>query len=376
MWQKGCLILEKSVRKKNRDSNIELLRIVAMCLIIFHHMALNTGIIDGYTISKTMIFGIIGGIGGKIGVVIFVLITGYFSIHKKFSAKKVFILWLQIFCYSVGFMLVFRITGIEKCSKVDTIKTFFPLAYNQYWFITVYLYLLFLTPFINKFLIGLSKENYNKLLIVLTIIFVVIPTIFYSNGLIGSTQTPIGLLLFVYIYMIGGYIKIYGLKYFENKKLRNIILICLGYILIIAIVLIGKKIEQKNIFWSNLFGYYREMNSLFILIPSIALFYLFKEWKLKYNRVINYFASISFAVYLFHESNFMRYRLWHNVFGIDFIQKLPIGPVSTLIIAIISFYCITALIEVIRKNVIEKNILKIKALNNLFNKIDNFMFLR
>lgn len=80
--------MEKAIKKKNRDSNIELLRIIAMCLIIFHHMALNTGIVDGYTINGNMIFGIIGGIGGKIGVVIFLLITGYFSINKNFSFKK------------------------------------------------------------------------------------------------------------------------------------------------------------------------------------------------------------------------------------------------------------------------------------------------
>ena len=362
--------------KKSRDSNIELLRIVAMCLIIFHHLALNTGIIDGYTLSKTMIFGIMGGIGGKIGVVIFVLITGYFSINKNFSFKKVFILWFQIFCYSVGFMLIFRLTGIEKLGTVDTVKTFFPLAYNQYWFITVYLYLLLLTPFINKFLNSLSKENYQKLLLILTIIFVIIPTVFYTNLLIGSTLTPIGILLFIYVYILGGYIRLYGIKFFENKKLRNIILICLGYIVVLAIVLIGKKLELHNRFWGNLFAYYREMNSVFILVPSIALFYIFKEWKLKSNRVINYFASISFAVYLFHESNFMRYRLWHNIFGIDFIQKIPGGPLSTLIIAIISFYLITAVIEFLRKNIIEKNVLKIKPLNRLFNKVDNFMILK
>lgn len=367
--------MEKAIKKKTRASNIELLRIIAMCLIIFHHMALNTGIVDGYTLNGNMIFGIIGGIGGKIGVVIYVLITGYFSINKDFSFKKVFILWLQIFCYSVGFMIVFRITGIEKLNKVDTIKTFFPLAYNQYWFITVYLYLILLTPFINKFLNSLTKGNYNKLLLILTIIFVLIPTIFYSNGLIGSAQTPIGILLFIYVYILGAYIRLYGIKFFENKKLRNMLLICLGYIIVLVIVLVGKKLEQKNIFWSNLFAYYREMNSIFILIPSIALFYVFKEWKLKYNRLINYFASISFAVYLVHESNFMRYRLWHNVFGTEFINNIPGGVFSTLIIAIISFYIVTAIIELLRKNIIEKNVLKIKPLNRLFNKIDNFMIL-
>ena len=59
----------KEMIKKERKSNIELLRIISMCLIIYHHFSLNLGIIEGYDISKTMIFGILGGIGGKIGVV-------------------------------------------------------------------------------------------------------------------------------------------------------------------------------------------------------------------------------------------------------------------------------------------------------------------
>lgn len=80
--------MEKAIKKKTRDSNIELLRIIAMCLIIFHHMALNTGIVDGYSINGNMIFGIIGGIGGKIGVVIFILITGYFSFTKSLVLRK------------------------------------------------------------------------------------------------------------------------------------------------------------------------------------------------------------------------------------------------------------------------------------------------
>ena len=361
---------------KKRNFNIELLRIIAMCLIVFHHMALNIGIVEGNNIDINMIFGIIGGIGGKIGVVVYILITGYFYINKDFSMKKVFTLWFQIFCYSVGFMLIFRILGIEKLSKVDTIKTFFPLAYNQYWFITAYLYLILLVPFINKFLNGFSKENYNKLLVLLSVIFVIIPTLFYTNKLIGSTNTPIGILLFIYVYIIGAYIRLYGISFFKNRKLRNIAIIILGYIALAVIVLIGKKLEQKNIFWSNLFSYYREMNSIFILIPSISLFYIFKEWKLKHNVIINYLASISFPVYLLHENNFIRYRLWHNVFNMEFINNIPGGVFTTLVCTIISFYFITAIIEVLRKNIIEKNVLKIKSLNKLFKKVDNYMILQ
>ena len=236
----------KEMIKKERKSNIELLRIISMCLIIYHHFSLNLGIIEGYDISKTMIFGILGGIGGKIGVVCYVLTTGYFSVEKDFNVKRVFKLWLQIFCYSVGFMLFFRITGIEKLNNVDTIKTFFPFAYNQYWFMTAYLYLMVLTPFINKLLNVLKQQDYKKMIVVLTIFLVIIPTIFYTSGMIGSTLTPIGVILFVYLYIIGGYIKLYGLKFFENKKAKNMFLIVLGYVIITCLVLIGKKLGLSD----------------------------------------------------------------------------------------------------------------------------------
>ena len=134
-----------------------------------------------------------------------------------------------------------------------------------------------------------------------------------------------------------------------------------------------KKLEQYNVFWNKIFEYYRELNSIFILIPSISLFYIFKEIDIGCNKIINYFASISLGVYLFHESNFMRYRLWHEILTIEKIQKLPGGVITGLVISIVSFYAITAFIEFFRINLIEKNILKSKTINRLFNKINNYM---
>ena len=72
------------IRKSNRDSNIELLRIIAMCMIVFYHLSINTGVLDGNNINISMILGIIGGIGGKIGVVTYVLITRIFYMCQTF----------------------------------------------------------------------------------------------------------------------------------------------------------------------------------------------------------------------------------------------------------------------------------------------------
>ena len=69
--------------KKIRDSNIELLRIIAMFIIIIHHYTVHNGI-DNFSLP-------IGGNRfileitrlGNIGVILFVFITGYFQIENK-----------------------------------------------------------------------------------------------------------------------------------------------------------------------------------------------------------------------------------------------------------------------------------------------------
>ena len=58
-----------NTKKSKRDSNIELLRIISIGLIVFYHLSINTGILDGNNITIGMILGILGEIGGIIGVI-------------------------------------------------------------------------------------------------------------------------------------------------------------------------------------------------------------------------------------------------------------------------------------------------------------------
>ena len=68
-------------RITKRQSNIELLRIVAMLLIIAHHFSLHGGFVfstASITVNRLWIQFI--QIGGEIGINVFVLISGYFLI--------------------------------------------------------------------------------------------------------------------------------------------------------------------------------------------------------------------------------------------------------------------------------------------------------
>lgn len=75
------------MKKSIRMSNIEILRIISIIMIIMHHYVLNTEAI--YT-EKSLNYYIshFFFIGGKLGVNVFVLISGYFLVNKKKSLKK------------------------------------------------------------------------------------------------------------------------------------------------------------------------------------------------------------------------------------------------------------------------------------------------
>ena len=105
---KGGIALPETVNEKRlRQSNIELLRIVSMIMIVAHHFSVHGNFkfpIDTLTVNRLWTQFI--QMGGKIGVDIFVLISGYFLVSSvTIKKEKVIKLWLQIFTYSVVLFL-------------------------------------------------------------------------------------------------------------------------------------------------------------------------------------------------------------------------------------------------------------------------------
>lgn len=106
--------------KVERHSNFELLRIIAMIMIIGHHLVVHgiqkfsgEAISYGNIINK--IFINILNCGGEVGVALFFMITGFFLCKKeKTSIKKVA---CETAFYSVVIGIIFLITLIVEKSQ-------------------------------------------------------------------------------------------------------------------------------------------------------------------------------------------------------------------------------------------------------------------
>lgn len=359
-------------KPKIRQSNLELLRIIAMVMIVAYHFSIH----GRYTFSTTEItvnrlWIQLLRIGGKIGVNIFVLISGYFLVeNRKLKISRVSKIWLQLFTYSIVIFLIVVLCSVAKISLKGIIRHLLPVTFSCWWFASVYFVLYLFHPFLNKLLLSLDKKAYQRFLALALFCWSVIPTItstrFESNNLVW----------FMLVYAVAGYIKLHvDVSKFKNLKfiVGTIIFIFVSSLSILVFDVIGKKIPNVGRHAYYLFG----MQMLPGFIISVLIFVIFININIKYSKIINTIASATFGVYLIHDEHYIRSILWVNIFkNGSFTNSKFLIPYSFLVIAVVFAVC--SAIELLRINFIEKRYTKLIDRFSAFaeEKIDKFFNLK
>ena len=354
-----------------RNSNTELLRIIAMFFIVLSHIGLHSdfsNLLNHNTfiscINDLFILAIQGF--GKIGVNIFVLISGYYlSLRVDFDKNKCLKMWFQIFVYSI-LIYIFSVFIIHNniFNIHEFVKVFFPISNSRWWFASSYFILFILSPYINKGLNALNEIEFKKVLIIEFVMWSIFPSIFNS---------PMQSNMFVYMvfmYCIGAYIRRF---YFDNnkkcinietdKKLNKfiinntiIIAICIYVIVYMCAIIMIIIFNKYSLFEGKYMHFYGIQTSPIVII-SILLFIGFEKRKPLYSKKINYIADGVFGVYLIHDNTYMRYFLWKQIFRNSQYQQSSL-LIIYLLFEMVLVFCICLIIEKIRK-VIEIKIIRI-----------------
>lgn len=130
----------------NRNSNIELLRMICMFVIILHHSVLYGGALE-QPASINLIIANLFYIGGKFGANCFMAISAYFLIDSKFKVQKVISVWKHTFFYGLTFFLLNTILHFKAVGVGDILEVVFPISYKAYWYVTAYVAIILLSPF-------------------------------------------------------------------------------------------------------------------------------------------------------------------------------------------------------------------------------------
>lgn len=343
--------LQKPVR---RQSNIELLRIICMLMIIAHHFSVHSGFdFSADPLSLSRVWTQVLWSGGKVGVDVFVLISGYFLVSgKSMKISKILVFWLQIFTYSAVIFLIFLLCGKTEVNGY-TLRTYLlPVSFEGWWFVSAYFVMLVMSPFINRFLHALTARAYRLFLLIATVFWVLIPTVFVEKSYFFSNWEYNSAVWFLYLYALAGYIRLHGLP--QRRKPGTLILaaaviwaLTMGITVMLDYAAVNNPIYVQH--ETHLF----EMQSLPTVLISVLLLVAFQRIKLGYSKLINTVSSLTFGVYLLHDNKLFREVLWKQwVPGTASVGtwKLVVVP----LIAIPCVFILGAVVEFLRSRLLER----------------------
>ena len=299
-----------------RKLGLDALRVITMLMIVALHYFFHGGMLNIIAIknlSNVITWGLEAAF--IVAVNCYVFISSYFLVKSQFKIKKIIKLVVEVLFYSILIYIIFVLTGKKELTIDNIITNFLPILNKKYWFITVYLAMYVLSPFLNRLIYNMDKNTHKNLIIILICIFSIWPSVMPFADTFDKTN-GYSLYWFIVIYFIGAYVRIYKDEK-ENKKYKY--LSC--YILIAAIMFVSKfilyylysryKILKVDYSWT-----FYKYNSITVLASSFCLFMFFKNLNIRnkiISKIILITSPLTFGVYLIHDNPYVREILYTKI---------------------------------------------------------------
>lgn len=279
------MLIEKKSNRPQRNSSIELYRILATFAVLIVHFNgwfVGDWPLPDYDISNPTLFRtgqIVIEALSIICVNMFVIISGYFGIKLKLSSIVKLYVYLALIYIP---LYLFRYVSTHEFVFADFLEKCFVISYAGY-FIQCYFMLMILSPVLNSFI-----EKYGRDSLKWVLVFWVLE--FWFSCIMGVEELGYNrgysVIHFVLIYMIARCIKLYE----EDIKKMSQWVWVLGYLLS-TIVIVLSHILGINWCW--------DYSNPVVVLSSVCSFLPFL-YKTYHNKVINWIASGTLAVYIIH----------------------------------------------------------------------------
>lgn len=262
---------------KERDSNIELLRIAALVGIAVMH---GYGPFLQEPTVVNLLFGQLCCSVFNTGVTLFMLISGYYGM--RFSMRKAAVLWLTVVFYALLSGALTRLTG----GTVDWLKCLHPVTAGTYWFMTAYLLIFFCSPLLNRAAEKAGAKLGGMVLLLLVVGLYVVPFLL-GGHLMHDGKNPLNMAV---VYLLGRGIRLYAPAALPQRFTAAAALLSLGAVF-------GGDYLLSLHFGRTMLPLSAD-NSPFILSSAAALFLWVREKRFVSPR-INACAAHVLAIYLF-----------------------------------------------------------------------------
>lgn len=284
--------------KKQRSSNIELLRMVAMFLVLLVHadyFSLGApSVMDVKNHPIDSFWRIFFEAVSIVCVNVFVLISGWFGIKATFRGGANFI--FQCLFFLTGLYVVTLLIGSSELSLKGLAGCIFATKLN--WFIKAYLLLYILSPVLNKFVDNTDRKEFKWILIGFFLFVCTYGWIGAANFICDGYST----LFFIGLYLLARYVRIYSPIWTTMSYKKDLLVYWVVTIFVTIVSFSTPLLLNRNFplsFWSY--------NSPTTIVAALFLLLSFSKIKLQ-NRFVNWCGISCFAVFLMHVSPS---TLWH-----------------------------------------------------------------
>ena len=332
---------------KERQSNFELLRILLMCTIPVFHLMVYNGVY--YVDNSNALWALVLTVGGAIPAdYAFIALSAYFWLEREdeirfrgvggvrgFLAQPVIkkFIYLAVLVGTLYIVKVATLRGLFGYNNQEYFIDFF-LMKGAWWYIYPYMVMSLIYPFLNKII---KMSSY----IVIHIITTALSVIFIYNGLINRTSFIRDLLAFIFIYFFMGLLRRKKYSYFCGVATTKGFMVTLSVLIYLTMLVVSVAIKMACIYFCSLNGHFEEVGMgtqsifdclrdlqninitdatskgvinfvigryhLLSAIMGLAVFFFFRDIKLKYNPLINKYAKTTIYIFLLHDT-------WMGVF--------------------------------------------------------------
>lgn len=280
--------------KKERTSNIELLRILASLGVMILHWNYNGGIsLMKHANPKGYYIFLLLECINICAVNVFMLISGYYMCRAKTVN-----LWkpVEMITEVILIKIFIELIKVIFLHKKFSIGAFVP---NNY-YVIFYIAVLLISPLLNIVMENVTSKK--RLIIILLFLFSIYPTVVDITGIQDlSSVTRTGsmdgytIVNFILMYMIGAYIREMGetIKKCKTSILLGTLCICLLCLFLWTVYAFTSAEFSGG-------GTCLSYANPLVILEAVLVFLLIRRIDIGSNKYINGLAKASFTAYLFH----------------------------------------------------------------------------
>lgn len=318
------------MKNMNRNSNIEILRVIsALAVIILHLNGTSNVVLESINDVNLKIMVLLECLAIP-AVNIFILISGSLMINKyKITLWKPLLLLFQVSFIKVVFYFIHcYILDTKTLSITGLLYSILPNNYFVVFYVVVYILSIYINNTLNKQSYKVNREMIVVLLLLLSVYPFAVDLfndfLFYIKGTtIGNLSTisrmgslgGYSIVHFLLMYILGCYISINK----DNIKRIGVAIPLIIYLICSLLIYITTfwSLDTKAVFQPGIMLSY---NNPIIVIQSLAAVVFFYNKKPFQSVLINKISSASFMCYLVHVEIitwfFTKIRInWTNICG-------------------------------------------------------------